>query len=134
VHKHIMEKWTEALRSGKYTQTENCLRYQENNDIQNYPTTRTGGPTSYCCLGVLCDLASKEGYGAWDENNAFHGSDNDTSRTELPETVAAWADLSVVSPKAETDGFEWCLTEMNDELRLSFSEIADAIEDSWEKM
>ena len=39
-------KWTTALRSGEYTQTTGRLQQHS-----------TGG---YCCLGVLCDIYSKE--------------------------------------------------------------------------
>jgi hypothetical protein len=41
----IKQKWIDALRSGKYKQGRGYLR-----------TSRD----EYCCLGVLCDLYSKE--------------------------------------------------------------------------
>lgn len=40
VNKHIITKWANALRSGKYKQTKHTLQ-----DVKGY-----------CCLGVACDL------------------------------------------------------------------------------
>ena len=45
----IQKKWTEALESGEYRQTKNVLTRRHKN-----------GQKSFCCLGVLCDLAVKE--------------------------------------------------------------------------
>lgn len=45
----IKQKWVDALRSGNYKQTESILRL-ENDECE--PST-----FSYCCLGVLCDVA-----------------------------------------------------------------------------
>lgn len=48
----LKEEWVTALRSGDYEQGKNSLR---NDD-------------SFCCLGVLCDILSKEGIGEWQED------------------------------------------------------------------
>jgi hypothetical protein len=45
-------KWVEALRSGEYEQGASFLVQQ--------PASAKGKPR-YCCLGVLCDLAIKDG-------------------------------------------------------------------------
>lgn len=42
--KELKKKWVEALRSGKYSQGKNYLRKGD----------------SYCCLGVLCEVAGLE--------------------------------------------------------------------------
>jgi hypothetical protein len=42
----IAKKWVAALRSGEYKQGQGNLRNSDN---------------TFCCLGVLCDLAQKEG-------------------------------------------------------------------------
>ena len=47
----LLNKWLKALRSGEYTQARNALS-------QTYPD----GTSSYCCLGVLCDIS---GLGEW---------------------------------------------------------------------
>lgn len=51
--------WLEALESGQYVQGVGALR-----------TARSPNPDDnldgFCCLGVLCDLATKDGDGKWD--------------------------------------------------------------------
>lgn len=42
----IKTKWLEALRSGKYKQTQKYLKVKKEDNT-----------CSYCCLGVLCELA-----------------------------------------------------------------------------
>lgn len=51
LRQEVKDKWVAALRSGEYQQTKSVL-----NDANGY-----------CCLGVLCDLASKDGVGSWGE-------------------------------------------------------------------
>lgn len=46
----VLKIWVKALESGKYQQTQGMLR-----EIHD------DGTSSYCCLGVLCDLAEKDG-------------------------------------------------------------------------
>lgn len=48
----IREEWVAKLRSGEYKQGMYQLHYIDKND----PTTE-----AWCCLGVLCDMASKAG-------------------------------------------------------------------------
>ncbi len=48
----LKTKWVEALRSGRYAQTDGELRRQP-----------FGGRFEYCCLGVLCDVAGKDPMG-----------------------------------------------------------------------
>lgn len=48
----IKERWVNALRSGKYRQGKTEL-------VQ--PDCKLGEGLVYCCLGVLCDLASEDG-------------------------------------------------------------------------
>jgi hypothetical protein len=45
--KKLKAKWIKALRSGEYKQGKGVLR------------SGTGKDASYCCLGVLCDVAGK---------------------------------------------------------------------------
>jgi hypothetical protein len=49
----VIKLWLAALRSGEYSQGRKHLK--------------EGG--SFCCLGVLCDLASKRGSGKWEALN-----------------------------------------------------------------
>ena len=48
----VIKLWVKALRSGEYKQTKDSLKNR-------------GG---FCCLGVLCDLAAKDGGGDWYRN------------------------------------------------------------------
>ena len=45
MNKEVKKKWVDALRSGEYAQGRSSLRDHD----------------EYCCLGVLCELAVKEG-------------------------------------------------------------------------
>ena len=45
--REIRDKWIAALRSGKYQQGRCTLRDKQN---------------KFCCLGVLCDITSPEGW------------------------------------------------------------------------
>lgn len=49
-------KWVEALRSGKYRQSKNFLKH------------RFGGTTSFCCLGVACEIGIAKPNGVFVEN------------------------------------------------------------------
>ncbi len=99
VYKH----WIAALRSGKYKQTEGQLRYYE--DWHRKP--------SFCCLGVLCDLASKDGGAEWVDSCFMDSYD------VLPTKIRKWMKLSEYK--------EQYLMIMNDSGQ-SFSTIADYIE------
>lgn len=49
MNQEVKTKWLAALRSGEYEQGREQLHYQSKSR------------ESFCCLGVLCDLAFKEG-------------------------------------------------------------------------
>ena len=42
------QKWVDALRSGEYTQGQSCLR------------KTVEGVSTFCCLGVACDIYAQE--------------------------------------------------------------------------
>lgn len=48
--------WIKALRSDEYQQTDNQLKC---------PSDSSSDFESFCCLGVLCDLAAKDGGEQW---------------------------------------------------------------------
>jgi hypothetical protein len=119
----IKTKWVAALLSNEYEQTEGVLR----------------NGNGYCCLGVLCDIYSKEtgvewldmGFGGF----AMHGADS-----VLPFEVRQWADLPhehgqyVAVSKRYDEGEDTTvfhspsLTELNDSWAYDFKQIADVIE------
>lgn len=109
--------WVEALRSGKYQQGTDYLHRLDD---------------TYCCLGVLCDLAVQ--YGQVDEPVQYgeiaykYGSDQ-FGNSILPEEVQKWAGLPSADPHVD----ESCLSALNDDGK-SFNEIANLIQwgQSWE--
>lgn len=103
----VKEKWLEALRSGKYKQATEVLRTDNH----------------FCCLGVLCDLYSKEKRIKW--GNKEDGARTFLrSRNYLPDDVQKWAGIRTGSGAY---GDLKCLANDNDTGK-SFSKIADIIE------
>jgi hypothetical protein len=128
VKKEIKEQWTAALESGDYAQGKSELRTAED---------------SYCCLGVLCDLAVQAGIAKWERRN-FHGSDvqvwfaapvsgdaQDSDSTFLPKFVKEWAGLDDTNPTVpdptEPD-HKSGLAMLNDD-GVPFTKIADRIKE-----
>ena len=117
----VKKQWLEALRGGRYTQGVNYLRDEKD---------------SFCCLGVLCDLYTKQNPNAkWVQLKAntyytlsVQGVDSLYSGY-LPEKVYTWAGLDSTNPLAKTVDYDFKepLTSMNDN-GMKFSEIADIIE------
>lgn len=104
----IKKLWVAALRSGDYKQGRSRLRNSYDN--------------KFCCLGVLCnlhaqmhpDIAAKQTSSAM-----YFGED-----CYLPKKVKQWAQLFERNPSVNSSS----LVELNDENRMSFSDIADVIE------
>lgn len=134
MNEDIKTRWIAALRSGEYRQTGNVLNNGE----------------AFCCLGVLSDLAVKDGLKEWDTEKDYEygiethepGDAADETYTEtlsLPYDVAVWAGLQdeyaisseirVQEGVSEFDGLPitTTLAALNDK-GSSFSEIADIIE------
>lgn len=110
----IKARWIAALRSGEYKQGQNKLSIRE-----------PGGTTTYCCLGVLCDLAAKEGIGGWVGDKPLDFEAGGVGSTySPPSAVTEWAGLSHRAPNEEY--LE--LSTRNDDGR-SFPELADYIEE-----
>lgn len=103
--------WLDALRSGEYEQAKEVLAKVD-------PET---GKVGYCCLGVLCDLAVKEGVipspvlvdryenggeASLREKDRYlygdpDGPERSTSTAELPVAVKEWAGLYDTSPAVD---------------------------------
>jgi len=136
----VKEKWIAALRSGEYDQGVGGLRTL----------------TRFCCLGVLCDLYSKETGIEWNykyisEGHPVNGFEFDGQRNFLPSSVVEWSGLETSSPEinilvpeeededgeyvytqvlAEEYGYTQVLAELNDNGE-NFFKIADLIEENF---
>lgn len=106
----IKDKWTKALRSGRYQQGALCLRTKW--DL-------------FCCLGVLCDLHSKETGNEWsllESQTTFSYGLDPCSGTVVPSNeVRAWAGISLEQ--------QYELVLLNDTKGMSFNRIASYIEE-----
>jgi hypothetical protein len=110
----VRAQWCAALRSGDYQQAKRALRRGD----------------SYCCLGVLCDLAVRAGV-LDDATPARFDPDHRPGRMQydgrsdyLPPSVQKWAGLSEDDPVL---GAARSLATAND-AGCSFAEIADLID------
>lgn len=112
--------WVKALRSGEYEQGKDCLVTEPEDDSE---------PFKFCCLGVLHDVAVKQGVSDWWENNNViidSPSFGDGSVINCNSHIFNWA----VDSGSE---FEWSdlenkLATMNDNKNMKFSSIANWIE------
>ena len=124
--KEIADKWVAALRSGKYSQGRHLLKQ-----------VAEEGTISYCCLGVLCELAIEDGL---DVSQQFFNGDYsfESNSAMLSQKVMLWADMKTMSgmySAFESDGNRrmYDLSGDNDE-GMSFAEIADIISEKWEEL
>lgn len=118
MNSQIKQQWLTALRSGEYSQARWNLQSTE----------------GYCCLGVLCDLYSKETATDWDydvteDDTPFHYYNFEGESSILPLSVVQWAELDSQSPivKFSEDG-HMDLANINDS-GSTFTEIAELIEE-----
>lgn len=98
----LLQRWLTALRSGKYSQAREALKKGD----------------SFCCLGVLCDVANPTAWveDYW-ESGDMQSEGNDRPPIELIEQVGL------------RDGDMEVLIELNDGDREDFAHIADIIEE-----
>jgi len=125
----IKAEWISALRSGEYEQGKGRLA---TTDLD----TRV---TSYCCLGVLCEISPVVEQvipESGDESRPRFQSVEDPEDSDsalLPHSVRKWAGMESWggSLLIESRGQSWTLPNLNDEEAagaLTFSQIADLIE------
>ncbi len=119
MHKDVADAWVAALRSGQYRQTTLQLR-----DVDGF-----------CCLGVLCDLHSKQtGAGEWSSDGYYNTGEETDGVIPTPE-VADWAGMYDRSPSLRPEGGGSALiTALNDDDGYDFEQIANLIEEQWEEL
>jgi hypothetical protein len=121
INPEVKRKWVAALRSGEYRQGEGALHNLD-----------TDGNHRFCCLGVLTDLAIKDGVV---EDWALGNKANlqcEGQVAYLPEPVAIWAVgdplLALCDFHVEVAGEHNTLAGCNDD-GYTFEQIADIIEE-----
>lgn len=119
MNKNIAMKWVAALRSNRYFKGSGQLRDSES--------------SSFCCLGVLCDLhrlSRVKASGKW--NNDEYLDENEA----VPGTVMKWAGISdnIGTPRTGLviDLYP-SLADANDD-HISFYALADYIEANHETL
>jgi hypothetical protein len=136
----IKEEWVRRLRSGEYQQGHGRLT-----------KIKPDGVKTYCCLGVLCEMAVEAGIVASsiDDGSVVYGAFRE--QDVLPEPVEQWAglepngsDVTIVAvgqqcPDRPAD-YDKCTSEtcpvcrdltlihLNDNVFSTFPEIANVIE------
>ena len=117
--KEVKDLWVQALRSGKYPQT----------------TGRLHDNKGFCCLGVLCDVAIKNGLPVQVAKSLRPGGLTvflyDDVVGSLPESVQEWAGVKGENPCID---YAITCTQANDDAELSFAQIADLVEKNYERM
>ncbi len=101
--------WVEALRSGEYKQTSTRLE-------------RLGTVNSYCCLGVACKVAEKEGI------KLEFNSIGELAGAGLENQTAVMKWLKITNPDGYYSNRKQSLMNDNDSQGKTFPEIADIIE------
>ena len=114
MNKLVLKRWIRALRSGKYTKRTGKL------------TDDCG--TSFCALGVLCDLADRSNI-AQRNGTGYEGlaGTNGKSSSSLPAVVKEWSGLETVDPYIFINGNRDSVAGHNDAGR-TFVEIANGLE------
>lgn len=114
--------WLEALRSGRYL--------QERGQLTTLRTTNDGKvEAAYCCLGVLCEVARLAGVELTVTEPSHAERVYDGEENYPPPRVLEWAGLATNNPTVRlASGSNITLSMANDEVGLSFVEIADLVE------
>lgn len=118
----IKKEWVDALRSGQYKQGTGWLCKEVN------------GEREYCCLGVLTDLAIKNGIDIEVTAYLDDAISYDGESEFLPEVVMEWAEIRTrngefrgARDEEMNSYFNMTLTDLND-AGEDFVELADYIE------
>lgn len=137
MRREVRDLWADALESADFPQAKGALA----------PVDSDGNPVGFCCLGVLCEVAVREGaigegvpegevYPAEEEPTACMAYGEDMADTNLPIEVAQWAGIEVESHEwgswsdppltGERDGqpVTRSAATWNDSLGASFAHIA----------
>lgn len=143
-NKEAVKKWVEALRSGNYKQGKGALRVTQGREL-------SPSEDRFCCLGVACDLAEREGVmldvnfttrGDQYEHDGEWDVSYDGDHLELPEAVQDWlgihesnplvARLSIERYGLLDDAYRFKLDDYNNpDLNRTLAEINDDVDNSF---
>ena len=101
----VVKLWVAALRSGEYEQAQGQLWSGD----------------GFCCLGVLCDLAARDGGPQWE-------GDRFASSSAHPE-IAMWSWVVGRGQGRDAGALSERLMEANDRQLKTFRQIASIIEE-----
>lgn len=119
--KRRLRRFIAALRSGEYLQGFGELA---NRDLET-------DPWRYCCLGVACEVAIKDGLNLNVDERRYKKYYNNEGGV-LPEKVRAWYGLAKADPYLFMDSTELhTASAFNDRFQLGFAEIAGAFEETF---
>ena len=119
--KERCRQWIDALRSGEYRQQTGALKV----------------PEGFCCLGVACDVARKNGFGKWREFKKVSVYADETGESNVVLTKGVQDFFGILgpdgfritlSPPGLEDSRTWRLVDLNDGKIASFTEISNIIE------
>lgn len=106
----VYDHWIAALRSGEFQQTKYTLRTDVRIDQQD------GRESAFCCLGVACELAERDGGAKWNGRSFMK------TFGSMPTTMRTFIGLNMKHHGR--------LVKMNDIEKKTFAEIADYIENT----
>jgi hypothetical protein len=132
MNQEVKTKWVAALRSGEFEQNKGALTNADR--------------TKHCCLGVLCEIAVREGIipgpirkGMQGSLTFHYGQEVDGTGGDafvLPYAVQVWAAIDALpkGPRLVGSDVTYTLATYNDGSddirRHTFNEIADVIEEN----
>lgn len=122
--KEIADAWVKELRSGNYKQATGVLK---------------SCGDGFCCLGVLSDMYVKTfpEIATWDDGDFTILGTDQYENLNLPEAVMKWSGVRNYAGRVgnliDDEGYEVILANLNDD-GSTFDEIADVIEEHWEKL
>ena len=106
----IKDKWISALECGEFEQGVGALNFENQ---------------EFCCLGVLCELAYREGVVSKERNGRLLQYGKEAEDAFLPKEVMEWAGIGGKSPRLD----DHPVVELNDGM-MSFKEIAILIKEN----
>lgn len=115
-----VRKLVETLRTTKKRQGRGLL------------ATRGNKTVKYCCLGIACEVAIADGLDLkkrYSANSINYHSGADSASATLPYSVQKWYGFDQFDPYVYLeDGSLSTATDLNDDLKYNFRQIADAFE------